>query len=83
MESKHKTVLRTQELTVWVSNPGEGKNYFSCPQGSERFWRPLDLLFKGYRSSWPGVKRPSCEGNKPPVLPMSRMGGAMHLLRPT
>jgi hypothetical protein len=36
-------------------NPGRGKRFFSLHL--DQFWEPPSLVFKGYKGSFPGVKR--------------------------
>jgi len=50
--------------TVRGSNPGRGKRFFS-PKRPDRHWSTPSLLFRGYRGSCLGVKRPGHEVNHP------------------
>ena len=44
-----------------------GERIFSLVQNlPERFWRPIHLLFSGYRGSLPGIKRLTCEFDHSP-----------------
>jgi hypothetical protein len=49
--------------TTGGSNRGRGKRFFSFLNRPDRLWGPHSLLFNGYRSSLPGVKRPGPEVN--------------------
>jgi hypothetical protein len=49
--------------TVWGSNPGGGQIF---PTRLDRPWGPSSLLYKGYRVSFPGVKRPGRGVNQVP-----------------
>jgi hypothetical protein len=55
--------------TVWGSNPGRSKRFFSSPKCPDQLWGLPSLLFNGYWGSFPGVKRLENEVNH--LLPSS------------
>jgi hypothetical protein len=50
-------VTRLRAGRYWVPIPADAKS-------THRLWGPPSLLFKGYRCSFPGVKRPGIEVNQ-------------------
>jgi len=50
---------------VWGLNPGRGVIFCTHP---DQLWGPTSLLYNGYWVSFPGVKRPGCGTDHPPVL---------------
>ena len=53
----------TTGWTVWGSNPSGGEIFRTR---LDRAWGPPNLLYNGYRVSFPGVKRPGCSFDHPP-----------------
>jgi len=48
---------------VWVSNPGGGKIFRTCP---DRPWGPHSLLYNGYRVFSRGKEWPGCDADPSP-----------------
>jgi hypothetical protein len=48
------------------SIPGRGKLFLFYPQRPDWLWGPPNLLFNGYRGSFPGLKRPGLEADHSP-----------------
>lgn len=49
------------DWAIRASSHGRGKRIFCSAEREERPWGPPSLLFKAYRDSSPGVRRPGCE----------------------
>jgi hypothetical protein len=61
------------------SIPDRGKKgYFFSPPRLDGFWGPSSFLARGYRGSFPGVKRPGREAGH--LVPKLRMRGVIPLL---
>jgi hypothetical protein len=54
---------KTPDRQKKKKNPGEGEIFRSRP---ERPWGPHNLLYNGYRVSFPGLKRPGSGVDHPP-----------------
>jgi hypothetical protein len=52
------TRLRAGRKRIRVSIPSMDKRFFSSRQRPDRFWGPPNLLYNGYGSCFPRVKRP-------------------------
>ena len=67
--------------TIWGSNPGRYKRFFSSPKRPGQLWDPPSVLFNGYRGSFSQVKQP---GRKLPthlhLVSMLRISGAIPLI---
>jgi hypothetical protein len=44
--------------TIWVSNPGRSKRYFSFPKCPDWLWDPPSPQFGGYQGNFMVIKRP-------------------------
>jgi hypothetical protein len=55
------------DCTVWGSNHGGGKKFFSSPKRPDGLLVPFILLINGYRGSFPGVNQEKHHINHSPL----------------
>ena len=64
-EMAHSAERLATDWTVRVSKPGEGEIFATR---TDRSWGPPSLLYDEYLVSFPGIKRPGCNVNYPPLF---------------
>jgi hypothetical protein len=69
--------------TIWGSNPGSGKRFFSSPKHPKGLYSRASLLFNGFQGSFPGLKQLGhIVDHHHHLVPSLRMSGAIPLFPP-